>query len=66
MWWLIKSYLSLMMHQVKKWTKIMANPMLISITNATRIELGLCGRVRTVLQRKGLLKVSNISTNQQD
>lgn len=36
------------MHQVKKWTKIMANPMFISITNATRIELGLCGRVRSV------------------
>lgn len=39
------------MHQVKKWTKIMASPILISITNATSIELGPC-RTVTTLRKK--------------
>lgn len=38
--WVRESYLSLMFRQVRKWTKIIASPIFISITRMTNIELG--------------------------
>ncbi len=38
--WVQESYLSLMCRQVRKWTKIIASPIFISITIMTNIELG--------------------------
>lgn len=35
-----ESYLSLRFRQVRKWTKIIASPIFISITSMTNIELG--------------------------